>query len=636
MSVYGSEEYVDMVREFQASGSFDKMNEIYMIFCVSDDMAEQLLAEEEDEDLRDALRILLFNAEKVSRDYQSEKIILLLYPDEEFINKTLKAAGLEGDYVMNKNAAPDGHLEIFAFTKRTVRDRTYTYRYYSTCDEAVTSSGEYGETDPTKLPDENATVVSGDRAIIYDDNGNIIGSQDVTVTSSDKREISGPDDSDNILFDVALWRNFYNWAAGIYDSVKEHEAEASAIEIYLAAEMNDITKLADAQVETLTYPINKSNYSPWSNIDGCKVDVKRISSVVISIYSCHSYKYGHDYYLLKTTASTTPRNYQDRTLKFTWKDDSFHHDKKWDEGNMTGHKDPVNYLSGFTGALKFDSYIMLGTNSDLTAEQVTLIDHYPPNVAKQKTVSKGMSWNLGGKIGYNQAQGVIGEINTGVSYTNNESWTVKDYEVIDHAREDKDASVSWKVNFPGVSEGAWHLNGLYSGINPASGTTSGVEFKCEWIWKIEKSIWSKAGDKLPMMVKLHNQEGFAFGGGTSMFPPYSWETTQKWPWFDLDKTFYLNMPAHHWLSKRIFSFTKAAKNAEFNLLSEGKWTVSTKADWLHLSTTGGEATGENEFQVVFYADENNTGAIRNATIEFVTNIDGREEKQTVQVTQSAI
>lgn len=72
------------------------------------------------------------------------------------------------------------------------------------------------------------------------------------------------------------------------------------------------------------------------------------------------------------------------------------------------------------------------------------------------------------------------------------------------------------------------------------------------------------------------------------------------------------------------------------MLSEGKWTVSTNADWLHLSTTGGEATGENEFQVVFYADENNTGAIRNATIEFVTNIDGREEKQTVQVTQSAI
>ena len=140
---------------------------------------------------------------------------------------------------------------------------------------------------------------------------------------------------------------------------------------------------------------------------------------------------------------------------------------------MTGHKDKVNYLSGFTGALKFESYIMLGNSSDLTADQVTLIDHYPPNVAKQKTISKGMSWNLGGKIGYNQAQGAVGEINTGVSYTNNESWTVKDYEVIDHAREDKDASVSWKVNFPGVSEVAWHVPDLYEGINPASGSTSG-------------------------------------------------------------------------------------------------------------------------------------------------------------------
>ncbi|MBR0169181.1 MAG: hypothetical protein IJQ08_10955, partial [Synergistaceae bacterium] len=32
VSVYGTEEYVNMVKEFQASGSFDKMNEIYMIF----------------------------------------------------------------------------------------------------------------------------------------------------------------------------------------------------------------------------------------------------------------------------------------------------------------------------------------------------------------------------------------------------------------------------------------------------------------------------------------------------------------------------------------------------------------------------------------------------------------------------
>ena len=48
--------------------------------------------------------------------------------------------------------------------------------------------------------------------------------------------------------------------------MKEHEAEASAIEIYLAAEVNDITKLADAQVETLNCPLNISSYSPW-NID---------------------------------------------------------------------------------------------------------------------------------------------------------------------------------------------------------------------------------------------------------------------------------------------------------------------------------------------------------------------------------
>ncbi len=402
-----------------------------MIFCVPDDEAEQLLAGEQDEESRNALRSLLFKAENVSRDYQSEKIILLLYPNEEFINKALNAAGLGGGYVLDKNEAPDGYLEIFAFTKRTVNNRTYRFSYYAACDDAVKMSSVelLGENDPSKLPDSNVTIVSGDRAITYDSDGNIIGSRDITVTSSDKKEISGPDDSNNILFNVERWRDFYNWAAGISDSVKQHEAEASALEIYLAAEVNDITKLADAQVETLNCPLNISSYSPW-NIDGCQVDVKRITSMVLSIYNCHSYRYGHDYYLVKTTASTTPRNYQDRTLTFTWKDNSFNvHAGDWDSANMSGHKDKVNYLSGFTGALKFESYIMLGKNSDLTADQVTLIDHYPPNVAKQKTISKGMSWNLGGKIGYNQAQGAVGEINTGISYTNNESWTAKEYDV---------------------------------------------------------------------------------------------------------------------------------------------------------------------------------------------------------------
>ena len=175
-----------------------------MIFCVPDDEAEQLLAGEQDEESRNALRSLLFKAENVSRDYQSEKIILLLYPNEEFINKALNAAGLGGGYVLDKNEAPDGYLEIFAFTKRTVNNRTYRFSYYAACDDAVKMSSVelLGENDPSKLPDSNVTIVSGDRAITYDSDGNIIGSRDITVTSSDKKEISGPDDSNNILFNV--------------------------------------------------------------------------------------------------------------------------------------------------------------------------------------------------------------------------------------------------------------------------------------------------------------------------------------------------------------------------------------------------------------------------------------------------
>ncbi|MBQ7665381.1 MAG: hypothetical protein IJS42_01560, partial [Synergistaceae bacterium] len=141
-SVYGKDEYTKMYDEFRESGSFDKMNPMKWVFCIPEDRAEEMLEEEENELARALLQELLFDADSIKEAYDKEETILLFYPDESFINRTLDAVGLVGNYVLTPEEAPDGRLELFAVAKRTVNDRTHTFTYHAACSDAFTISDD--------------------------------------------------------------------------------------------------------------------------------------------------------------------------------------------------------------------------------------------------------------------------------------------------------------------------------------------------------------------------------------------------------------------------------------------------------------------------------------------------------------
>ena len=161
------------------------------------------------------------------------------------------------------------------------------------------------------------------------------------------------------------------------------------------------------------------------------------------IYSCHSFTNGSDYYLVKTTARTATNYYQDRVVRFKLGDDSFnkYHGKPLDlSGNMGGHSDPVNYISGFTKTMTIYASIQNGLSSVLA--------NTPTNIAKE---TKGA-----GK------DGMGGSLSGGVSYSETKSFTQKAYEI----RNQLDVSnPSWVLVYnDGISEGSWHTDGLYQGI----------------------------------------------------------------------------------------------------------------------------------------------------------------------------
>ena len=194
-SVTESSEFVKLINEFEESGSGDKMNDHTWVYCVTDAEAQSLREKYQGDELSLAiLEVLLFSADVVSRDYAKENDIMLIYPDEDYINRTLEAVGLPADYAMNDNENGDKRLEIFAIAKRTVNGRTFRFTYQAfKADDAVSGDVRVSDDISAISQDYASSDVSGDVVFYYDENGNVIRSAD--VESKGKESVStGTDD----------------------------------------------------------------------------------------------------------------------------------------------------------------------------------------------------------------------------------------------------------------------------------------------------------------------------------------------------------------------------------------------------------------------------------------------------------
>ena len=631
LSIYGSEKYDKMMEELKAKGLLDNMNPTKMIICITDEEAEQLITEilaeaesdsEIDEDaLRYVLNSYMFDAEKVKESYEQEETILLAYPDESFINKTLEAVGLERSYVRNAEENPSGRLEIYAIAKRTIGERTHTFTYSAACDENIATSND--EEEELSVTRGSSAEISGNKFFLYDAEGNVILSDDVgTVASADKLEVSGNPDEDGTLFTVERWRAFYEWCASLTDWAKEQEVTATAIEVRAAAD-DDLTKISEAQSKTFEFPGNRDNYSPWEGNEK-KVNLRRRNTLNFNVYTCHSFRYGNDYYLVLASGTTIPQNFQDRTFRWYWPD---------------GNSDILNYLSGYTGSFGFETYLMNSNwNSDLTVDDVALERHVPRNVNKSTTHNEGMSWNLGGEVGVNK-DGPSAKISAGVSFNSSKSWVTTEYEIQDKTMQDKSASAEWRADVTGPSQGSYHARwtGGHWGVNATAASTNNLTFDTQWVWRVSKSVWNKfSSGSIPMRIICKWEEGFCHGKGFSTTPPYHWDDTRSYPEFSGTDTMYLDMPSHCWIGTTGFDFGGGGNkgNGGFDLLSEGDWMITNIPDWIHFNTTSGTATGDSPQTVRFEVDEN-PGDQRDAYMTFTMTAGSRVETKTIRVHQSS-
>lgn len=268
----------------------------------------------------------------------------------------------------------------------------------------------------------------------------------------------------------------------------------------------------------------------------------------------------------------------------------------------------------------------------------------PTNVPRQKTHSQGISWSKGGDIGFT-GQALTAKISGGVTHSSNETWTTTDWNIAARPLDVKNASTGWTADVEGPhNSGAWHDGrrgeANYMGISSTSASREALNLKSEWIWQVNKSVWSKQDENtLPMRINFFWQEGFCFGEGHGTYGlrSYNWAGGRRYPRFDKDHVMKLTMPRHSWVGQKIFDFNgNGDKSAGFNILSEGRWEVKSDQNWITFTRSGGEATGENEYPVRFQVAENNTGSPREAKITFTAYVgDKITETDKIYVNQAA-
>lgn len=285
-----------MLKEFETSGSADKMNPTRIIFCLTEDEIDQSLAKIQDDTEREAMRLLVqlvtFNAEAIKEAYDNEETVLRVYPDESFINKALQAIGAEHSYVLDENEVPSGHFELVAFAKRSLNGRRHTFTFRSPHLSAVTIRDSEGDSDKVSRRTNRNTEISGDKVIVYNDSGDIISIEDVTPLKAD---ILGNDNQTKEKFSIVRWRDFYEWCASLTDLAEEWEVEASSIEAKAALDGEDLTKVASSQTVGEPVYIDR-DYDPWDYVDGDKVRWKRKSPISFAVYACHSYRQKQEQY----------------------------------------------------------------------------------------------------------------------------------------------------------------------------------------------------------------------------------------------------------------------------------------------------------------------------------------------------
>lgn len=239
---------------------------------------------------------------------------------------------------------------------------------------------------------------------------------------------------------------------------------------------------------------------------------------------------------------------------------------------------------------------------------VSLMKADPQNANSVTQVTSGVSWNIGGSIGFQGSQ-ATGSLNAGVTISNSTTVNVSDCEVINNSLDNVN-NAKWRYEFKKAAQTVYF--GYAALSEPPVLSRSNFQPVNQWIWKFSPAI--RDANKNSFQSQFDVDLIWSVGGepyGFWIAAPARHYTYAAWSWnFPIPLSYPPVLVAPHNLD-----FTAAGQFKALDIVVSRNWTVSCDQTWCHADPASG--TGANA-HVTITVDPNTSGARRTATVTYRT------------------
>ena len=320
-----------------------------------------------------------------------------------------------------------------------------------------------------------------------------------------------------------------------------------------------------------------------------------------TIYSCHSFENGSDYFLVKQKAMLNPSgNYK----------------------RIEGHGTTQTHIKGYMVNYEFKNSWPAGFGG---GTDTILEKSEPQNANGVTTLTSGVSWNLGGNAGFQGKNPVFG-LSGGVSFNSSESVAIQDCTV-----ENRSASpqASWTYTFERPKEGTkyWSWRNLNDACLLSRSNFQPVQY---WIWKLTPDMRDKLEASPRFNSRFRWKNGYSYGaiGGWWI---HGDPEHKDWVQNENDFSSTLKLPPLIAAEKTQLDFSRAGSTQTTTFMAGKNWRASSDQDWCTIQETSG-SNSNSPIPLHVTVIPNNTST--NRTAKITVTLDGGKGSLTFNVFQS--
>ena len=531
--------------------------------------------------------------------YESGDVIALYFPSAVTINDLYEALGEQPSYfaglVSDDAREEDTYPEIYAIAKRYGETSVHYFSYEVPGSKAILLENVFEALNEAESVDVSLQ-------------------QDPSLSSDDTiSEVLSSDLRQEYLFQARRYMKFVKWVALLDKRTAELEANSPSVQaafrqaaptIRTAAEAGNFISFNSQNVDRdfsdcYDHDFNgqgryhhKMNYS---------------SGTSYTIYSCHNYADGDDYYLFKQNSFSTPHGVR--------------------IGEKNGGWEYCNF--GQLATIETWTTVRNASTSDVYAIQTA-----PQSVNRSGSRTDGVSQTIGGKFGVNAgasdkgpSAGASSELSASLTYNNSKTWSTSEW------RLDNDSTATttkWVAKC--TREDDRYLADYSNGHIP-SAWQHRIDINSEWIWRVRKQFWSKYKN-IPLEACVKTWLG------CTLWEYHWYKSNENESYYHatyFSRYFDINRPPHVYVDQKSFNFGPGRSTAMFKMLCNNDYTITSSESWCQISAEQrvGSDTGATEREIFLavdaYSADTTTFQTRSAKITVRENSTG--DTQTITITQ---